>query len=270
MLSCQAQQAMSSAILIDPSLHQLFYSAVQGALYVFCYAHAKLVAANKARGIEPHNLMSSLGFSAVVSCPLAPLRICNRAVVSEFEALWNRYAGDILGPLVQPQRSTSPQFVVRSPAPASGQAYTLDAFFPFDPYILRSSARHIDPLYTTWASSQQEKAGDDEDDARVPRTSRKVKTEKVKAKMEEESDEDTSTETDIDEPPDGAVMIQRNRSPSMGSSASSSMGSFTPMSFSAVSVLRSRPQLVPQSTDVTMAGSTPGVPAVGNFNFTFD
>ena len=159
----------SHTLVIDPNMHQLFYAATQAAMYVFCYTSARLLAAARARGTAAAAWLDALGLADVLASPLSPLTMCNAAVVDEFRATWRRVAGssDTLGAAAA---RTHARFAVITNRGVSVTARdtgltTLEALFPFDPYLLKESSAFIDPIYNTWNDDESEDDADDDDGA---------------------------------------------------------------------------------------------------------
>lgn len=128
----------------DVARHGTFYAVCQTALYVFAFHHRSL-----ARGDEGLQFLRDLNLEALVMCPLNPLKVCLPAVVQRFASVARHYQLVYCYSVIERnQRTTLP---VEANTTLYGAArcndVTLDAFFPFDPYILKRTGKWINPLY---------------------------------------------------------------------------------------------------------------------------
>ncbi|KAK9901703.1 hypothetical protein WJX75_009400 [Coccomyxa subellipsoidea] len=134
--------------------HQVFYAACQGLLYVLCYRLEQLMDLTApALGSSPADSSNCDSSAAPVIKQLftevmpkllhhrlAPLAVCLPTVVAEFTRLAQRL--DLMDcAALLPGRSE-----------AAREQRPLEMFFPFDPFLLRHSARHLDlgRTYVHW------------------------------------------------------------------------------------------------------------------------
>lgn len=92
--------------------------------------------------------LDSLELDAIIQSRLNPLRLCASTVVTEFL----KVAADLCG-LLPSARAVLERNkrVVLATKSVFGNANQLDSFFPFDPYLLRHSSKHISAIYQTWS-----------------------------------------------------------------------------------------------------------------------
>lgn len=122
---------------LDVSLHGVFYSVVQGVLYVLCYKHELLNAAEHAaaRG------QIGAALTPLLLGELNPLKFCLDNVVVEFERL---ELCDVAAQVAANERT-----VIGSRSTAGG-ANKLEDFFPFDPIQLKRCSQLLEPIFHTW------------------------------------------------------------------------------------------------------------------------
>jgi len=139
----------------DVEVHGVFYAVCQSIFYVFCYKHEKVMelqppdplrAAEAAA--ERKAWLRSLNLQRIIDCSLNPFKVCQPAVVKEFSRLAHHY--DLAHCHHVLVRNVT--MVLQSRSLLGGEN-RLDAFFPFDPYLLKRSASFINPLYQAWRAS---------------------------------------------------------------------------------------------------------------------
>ena len=131
-----ARMAGGPAVL-DVQLHGVFYSAVQGLLYVLCFKQTQLGTAEAAgfrAALTPQ-------LQALLDGALNPLKFCQENVVAEFEKLRLCECAHII--------AANERTAVGSHS-VGGGANRLDDFFPFDPLLLKQASERVQPLYKTW------------------------------------------------------------------------------------------------------------------------
>jgi RNA polymerase I-specific transcription initiation factor RRN3 len=131
-----ARQA-GQPVALDVQLHGVFYSAVQGLLYVLCFKQVQL-SSDEAAGFR--QTLTPL-LQALLDGPLNPLKFCQENVVAEFEKLQLCECAHII--------AANERTAVGSHN-VGGGANRLDDFFPFDPLLLKHSSERVQPLYKTW------------------------------------------------------------------------------------------------------------------------
>jgi len=127
----------------DAEVHSIFYSVSQAIFYIICF-HSSIIFAPP----EGQQYFNSLNFDRIVASRLNPLKFCLPAVVLEFSnismSLGLRLCAEIM------KKNESLIIATRS---NNGNSNTLETFFPFDPYVLRLSSRHVEKFYREWSAS---------------------------------------------------------------------------------------------------------------------
>ncbi|KAI8846655.1 RNA polymerase I-specific transcription initiation factor RRN3 [Chytridium lagenaria] len=177
----------------DVSRFGVFYAIVQATLYVFCFRWMEIVGAANS-GVANGKLPVEMnGFQKVLSSRFAPLLVCSKYVVKEFAKITHRL--DILyvytlmqrsgSDRTQPRTTQLPHFTPRtlgsptrnsmmaiSPSPSSPwfmqASECLEAFFPFDPCLLRLTGASWRPLCGMARDDGDD--GDEEDEGRSARS----------------------------------------------------------------------------------------------------
>ena len=162
----------------DAQRHQVFYAMVQALLYVLCYHMGPLVHQQKQHpGASPAHAAAVKALVRGAVAPLLaharlqPLAVCLPSVSEEFvrqaaalriadlspllEAARaaNAAAGGGAAAAARPQPAAGDGAAAPAPAPLVRPAVRpLEMFFPFDPYLLRRSARllSLDTTYVRW------------------------------------------------------------------------------------------------------------------------
>eukprot|EP01116_Phalansterium_solitarium_P015206 TRINITY_DN3340_c0_g1_i2.p1 TRINITY_DN3340_c0_g1~~TRINITY_DN3340_c0_g1_i2.p1 ORF type:complete len:800 (-),score=319.88 TRINITY_DN3340_c0_g1_i2:184-2583(-) len=132
----------------DPHQHSLFYAVCQAVLYIAVFHWSLFVGDDTA--LLGGGYFERVGFDRVLASDFHPLQHCLGGVVSEFVRrcqqagwLWCARALDNDRRLVLASRSGAAGI-------SGGRRRALEAFFPFDPYLLRDSSRFITQLYRAW------------------------------------------------------------------------------------------------------------------------
>ncbi|KAH7943970.1 hypothetical protein HPB52_013901 [Rhipicephalus sanguineus] len=134
----------------DVQRHGTFYAVCQTVFYVFAFHHKGI--ADGAKGLQ---YLRELNLEALVMCPLNPLKACLPAVVKQFASIARHYQLVYCYSVIERNQRLA------LPTAGGDTPYgdvVLDAFFPFDPYVLKRTGKWIDPLYRKF-----EKSDDDED-----------------------------------------------------------------------------------------------------------
>lgn len=180
---CKTHDMRQSGIVLQPTSafamgvqHQVFYAMCQGLLYAFCYHLDSLLdtvddsdclspsrlqsihISDTAKPVsdvqhgnssmQPAELRQTLSelLPQILHHRLSPLKVCAPSVAQQF--------------MQQAQRLSLLDISTLHTAPASVhmQVRPLEMFFPFDPYLLRRSARFLDlpTSYNTWSGTQHQ------------------------------------------------------------------------------------------------------------------
>mmetsp|Transcript_12145 Transcript_12145/g.44306 ORF Transcript_12145/g.44306 Transcript_12145/m.44306 type:complete len:719 (-) Transcript_12145:53-2209(-) len=131
--------------------HGVFYVICQAIMYTMCYKMDALLADRGASRI-----IRSLPFQTWIDSELAPLSVCLPSITAEFSAQTQRHG-----------LCSCPARVADQPD-GRYRLRGLDMFFPFDPYLLRTSSRWIKEIWQAWHSSgEADSEEEDENDAEV-------------------------------------------------------------------------------------------------------
>ncbi|KAE8655669.1 G-type lectin S-receptor-like serine/threonine-protein kinase RLK1-like [Hibiscus syriacus] len=139
---------------INPNAHRVFYSGCQAILYVLCFRIKAFV------NVLCLKLLL-MPLEQVLKHKLNPLKVCLPSVVEEFlrqakaASLFTVSETFIFDGLLESELSR-----------AFGGLERLDAFFPFDPCLLKRSDSFIRPMFVFWSMVKPtyDDADDDDDD----------------------------------------------------------------------------------------------------------
>ncbi|XP_056309860.1 RNA polymerase I-specific transcription initiation factor RRN3 isoform X1 [Danio aesculapii] len=142
-------QDSGSKAFCDINLHGPFYTACQAVFYTLIFKHNAILEGNMKKGLA---YLQGLNLERIVMCQLNPLRVCLPAVTNMFAAITRKYQLVLCYTIIERNnRHMLP--VVRSSVGGSSvptNTNPLDSFFPFDPYLLKSSGKLIEPIYQVW------------------------------------------------------------------------------------------------------------------------
>jgi RNA polymerase I-specific transcription initiation factor RRN3 len=125
----------------DPVLHGVFYCACQAVMYVLCYRLKDLTEDQRSKRV-----LRTLPLQELVEHYLKPLTVCLPSVVDEFVKQAS------IAQLVDCREWSYSRDASSSHAGGSfGGEGRLDMFFPFDPYLLKTSYRFIHPHFIQWS-----------------------------------------------------------------------------------------------------------------------
>lgn len=141
----------------DVLRHGTFYAVCQTVFYVFAFHHKGI--ADGAKGLQ---YLRELNLEALVMCPLNPLKACLAAVVKQFASIARHYQLVYCYSVIERNQRLALPTASGGDAPY-GDA-VLDAFFPFDPYVLKRTGKWIDPLYRKFEKSDEEEDADLDDE----------------------------------------------------------------------------------------------------------
>ncbi|XP_077069211.1 RNA polymerase I-specific transcription initiation factor RRN3 [Siphateles boraxobius] len=142
-------QDTGSKAFCDINLHGPFYAACQAVFYTLIFRHNVILEGSLKKGLA---YLQGLNLERIVMSQLNPLRVCLPAVTNMFAAITRKYQLVFCYTIIERNnRHLLP--VVRSSV-GGNSVYTntnpLDTFFPFDPYLLKSSGKFIEPIYQVW------------------------------------------------------------------------------------------------------------------------
>ncbi|CAL8468014.1 g7552 [Coccomyxa elongata] len=239
--------------------HQVFYAACQGLLYVLCYRLEQLMEAPAAAaGTSPADTDAGAGVQVIrqlftdvmpklLHHRLAPLAVCLPTVVAEFTRLAQRLnlmdCTALLPGRLEAARAQRP----------------LEMFFPFDPFLLRHSAQHLDlgRTYVHWKAGHPSQAAANPADGDASDMSSDEEVEGVSETDDDDdrassSDEESGSSSDSDssdELEDDSSGVQRRRQPLAPKASNAPLWPHAPIGMRPISAGASRKR---------PASSTPG------------
>ncbi|XP_057658400.1 RNA polymerase I-specific transcription initiation factor RRN3 isoform X2 [Diorhabda carinulata] len=127
----------------DIRAHSVFYSVCQALFYVIAFRHKDFVTSKK-----NITFLECLNLGKIVTSRLNPLRVCQPAVVQNFAAVTRKYQIAYCYSIIEHNtRNTLPTIYQDEKGSIVMSNNVLDAFFPFDPFILKRSGKKIQPIY---------------------------------------------------------------------------------------------------------------------------
>ncbi|XP_066499060.1 RNA polymerase I-specific transcription initiation factor RRN3 [Hoplias malabaricus] len=133
----------------DVSLHGPFYSVCQAVFYTLIFRHRAILEGSMKKGLA---YLQGLNLERIVMCQLNPLKVCLPAVTNMFAAITRKYQLVFCYTIIERNnRQLLP--IIRSSVGGDSIATNtnpLDTFFPFDPYLLKSSRKLFEPIYQVW------------------------------------------------------------------------------------------------------------------------
>uniref|UniRef100_A0A671RL03 RNA polymerase I-specific transcription initiation factor RRN3-like n=1 Tax=Sinocyclocheilus anshuiensis TaxID=1608454 RepID=A0A671RL03_9TELE len=142
-------QDSGSKAFCDVNLHGPFYTACQAVFYTLIFRHNAILEGNMKKGLA---YLQGLNLERIVMCQLNPLRVCLPAVTNMFAAITRKYQLVFCYTIIERNNRNLLPVVSCSTGGSSVSTNTnpLDTFFPFDPYLLKSSGKLIEPIYQAW------------------------------------------------------------------------------------------------------------------------
>uniref|UniRef100_A0A672SPT4 RRN3 homolog, RNA polymerase I transcription factor n=1 Tax=Sinocyclocheilus grahami TaxID=75366 RepID=A0A672SPT4_SINGR len=142
-------QDSGSKAFCDVNLHGPFYTACQAVFYTLIFRHNSILEGNMKKGLA---YLQGLNLERIVMCQLNPLRVCLPAVTNMFAAITRKYQLVFCYTIIERNNRNLLPVVSCSTGGSSVSTNTnpLDTFFPFDPYLLKSSGKLIEPIYQAW------------------------------------------------------------------------------------------------------------------------
>lgn len=142
-------QETDSMLNCNLKAHLVFYSVCQAIFYVIAFRSRQLTGSAK-------NLtfLQSLQLSSIVSCHLNPLRVCLPAVATAFAGVTRAHQLAYCHTILERNARRKLATIYKNDSQTPEEC--LDTFFPFDPYMLKKSAKRIDPVYLQYQASDAE------------------------------------------------------------------------------------------------------------------
>jgi len=128
----------------DLARHGPFYSACQAIFYIFAFRHEDLTSSTRRMKV-----MQGLAWQSLVVSGLNPLKVCLPGVVRNFSVCAKHYQLAYCQAVIERNNRINLAVVgnLSTASSTSGKPNLLDCFFPFDPCLLRSCTKWIDPSY---------------------------------------------------------------------------------------------------------------------------
>nr|KAG5709697.1 hypothetical protein BaRGS_027722 [Batillaria attramentaria] len=116
------EKSGGNSLHADLAHHSPFYAVCQAVFYVFCFRNQELLDLRKG-----YKWAKSLNFQHIVMSQLNPLRICLPMICRTFASVTRMHQLALCDTIIE--RNSRQSFYMKHA--------TLDAFFPFDPYLLK-------------------------------------------------------------------------------------------------------------------------------------
>ncbi|CAH0555911.1 unnamed protein product [Brassicogethes aeneus] len=137
----------------DVRVHSVFYSVCQALFYVVVFRKKDLLRTKK-----DIIFLESMNLAKTVTCRLNPLRVCQPAVAQNFAALTRKYQlAYCYSVMEQNSRNTIPTIYQDEKGAIVMSNNVLDAFYPFDPYVLERSSQKIQLLYREYKEKRKQR-----------------------------------------------------------------------------------------------------------------
>ncbi|XP_072386800.1 RNA polymerase I-specific transcription initiation factor RRN3 [Diabrotica undecimpunctata] len=136
----------------DLRVHSVFYSVCQALFYIVAFRYKDLVHSKK-------NIifLESLNMSKMVTSRLNPLRVCQPAVVQNFAAVTRKYQIAYCYTVMEHNsRNVLPTIYQDEKGAIVVSNNLLDAYYPFDPYLLVRSGAKIKSIYKEYEETNEE------------------------------------------------------------------------------------------------------------------
>jgi len=158
-IHCYIDKHDASCLGPDANKYGPFYSVCQALFYMFIFRHKQLLELE-----EGLKYIRRLNLDRIVTCRMNPLKVCLPTVVRMFAHITRHHEIVFCYTIIERNnRMLLPVATTTSSRAVSNLSFMnqLDSFFPFDPYLLRRSAKFIKPIYQEWEGLE---LGDDEED----------------------------------------------------------------------------------------------------------
>jgi len=154
--------------LVTPDLthHGPFYSVCQALFYIFCFKHNDIIAMPNG-----HKWAEALNLQRLITSKLNPLRVCVPIIVKTFSSAVRMHQLAFCDTIIERNSRYTLPVSVSTFALEKTDQLQLEAYFPFDPYLLPRSQSYIAPLYREYSGSLPEEdlvMGDEDEDDFLP------------------------------------------------------------------------------------------------------
>ena len=148
---------LDSGVYPDLHKHATFYSVCQTLLYVFVFRHKCIL-----EDVNWRSFVRKLSLERIVSSRLNPLKFCLSSVVDMFARITRMHEIVFCYTILEHNKRSILSNI--TPVETRDKNNILDSFFPFDPYLLKKSAKFIKPIYQEWTGIEGDDLVMDEDD----------------------------------------------------------------------------------------------------------
>ncbi|XP_052818391.1 RNA polymerase I-specific transcription initiation factor RRN3-like [Mya arenaria] len=149
-------QTCLDSVMADIKHHGPFYSVCQAVFYVFAFRQKEMFETRK--GLK---WAENLQIQHLIQSRLNPLKVCLPLIVKTFASICRQHQLAFCDHIIQ-QNARS--FI---PVVSDGTQKVLEAYFPFDPYLLDRSKHYIEDQYRTYdrcVDFEDEDSAEEEDD----------------------------------------------------------------------------------------------------------
>lgn len=129
--------------------HMVFYSVCQAIFYVVAFRSKQLT--SNAKNLT---FLQTMQLSSIVTCHLNPLRVCLPAVATAFAGVTRAHQLAYCHTILERNARRKLATVYKNESQTPEEC--LDTFFPFDPYMLKKSGKHIEPIFLQYQASEIE------------------------------------------------------------------------------------------------------------------
>jgi len=156
----RARDANVDFMYSDLAAHGPFYACCQAIFYLFAFRHSCLMSVPSRAKV-----VTSLSWHSLVTSSLNPLRLCLPAVSTNFSVTSSHYQlAYCEAVLARNRRINLPVVGSLSGSCSTSKPLLLDAFFPFDPYLLEGSRELFQDKYLAFSSLRgKEEAGEEQE-----------------------------------------------------------------------------------------------------------
>ncbi|KAK2185321.1 hypothetical protein NP493_240g02006 [Ridgeia piscesae] len=146
----------------DMSHHATFYSVCQAIFYIITFRHKELLGTK-----EGFKHCQRLNLQTIVTARLNPLRMCLPIIAKTFASITRMHQLAFCDTILERNKRT--MFPTSTDGAGVSANNPLDAFFPFDPFLLNRSGSYVVPLYREYdgvlvQATQDDSNSEDDDD----------------------------------------------------------------------------------------------------------
>lgn len=188
-------QLDDSALRPDPTKHDMFYAVMQAIMYIFCFRWRDLVVQDndfeaqedeesQSNSPEEENALDKVpmivigngtrkwcrglrNIGVLLQSKLNPLKVCSPMVVQQFAKIASETDLVYVHAMLESNKNIFISGVTAGASDGSKGKHilaTVQSFFPFDPYNLKSSQHFIQDIYLEWIADDDDDEEDDSSD----------------------------------------------------------------------------------------------------------